>query len=127
MKKMKLDRLIANFKEQRISPDIVSKLSIHEFEMLGVNVREDIMALRIACSTYGGKTPAKLRSFCGAPRFFIPKRVLQCWLDEDFTIAEISRLLSVSESTVYRRMREYGLSKLNFTDISDQDLDKQVE
>ena len=48
------------------------------------------------------------------------------WLDEDFTIAEIARLLCVSESTVYRRMREYNSSKLAFTDISDQELDDKV-
>jgi predicted DNA-binding protein YlxM (UPF0122 family) len=57
---------------------------------------------------------------------FIPKSVLEFWLDEDFHINDISRLLGVSESTVYRRMREYGLSKLEFTDISDQDLDSEV-
>lgn len=126
LEKLKLGRFIDKFKEQKISPDIICKLSLQEFAMLGINNRQDIMALRIACSTYGEKPPAMLYSFCGAPQFLIPKSVLECWLDEDFTITEISRLLSVSESTVYRRMREYGLSKLQFTDISDQDLDLQV-
>ena len=60
------------------------------------------------------------------PKFFILKSVLQSWLDEDFTIAEIAKLLCVSESTVYRRMQEYNLSKLAFTDISDQELDDKV-
>ena len=60
------------------------------------------------------------------PEIFHPKSVLQSWLDEDFTIAEIAKLLCVSESTVYRRMREYNLSKLAFTDICDQELDNQV-
>ena len=108
-----------------MSPDIICKLSLQEFAMLGINNRQDIMALRIACSTHGEKPPAMLYSFCGAPQFLIPKSVLECWLDQDFTITEISRLF-VSESTVYRRMREYGLSKLQFTDISYQDLDLQV-
>ena len=62
--------------------------------------------------TYGERSPTKLSSDCG---------VL-----EDFTIAEIARLLCVSESTVYRRMREYNSSKLAFTDISDQELDHKV-
>ena len=126
LEKLKLGRFIDKFTEQKISPDIICKLSLQEFAMLGINNRQDIMALRIACSTYGEKPPAMLYSFCGAPQFLIPKSVLECWLDEDFTITEISRLLSVSESTVYRRLREYGLSKLQFTDISDQDLDLQV-
>ena len=48
-------------------------------------------------------------------------------LQEGFTIKEISSILAVSESTVYRRMRQYGLSKFEFTDISDKDLDAEVE
>ena len=126
LEKLKLGCFIDKFKEQKISPDIICKLSLQEFAMLGINNQQDIMALQIACSTYGEKLPAMLYSFYGAHQFLIPKSVLECWLDEDFTITEISRLLSVSESTVYRRMREYGLSKLQFTDISDQDLDLQV-
>ena len=35
-------------------------------------------------------------------------------------------MLSVSESTIYRRMRSYGLSKLDFSEISDQQLDNNV-
>ena len=48
-------------------------------------------------------------------------------LQEEFTIKEISSILAVSESTVYRRMRQYGLSKFEFTDISDKDFDAEVE
>jgi len=36
-------------------------------------------------------------------------------------------LLSVSESTVYRRMDCYGLSQLQFTEITDGELDEVVE
>lgn len=45
-------------------------------------------------------------------------------------MTEISVVLSVSESTVYRRMnsyRTYGISKFDFADISDQELDVHVE
>ena len=38
-------------------------------------------------------------------------------------IKEIASMLSVSESTIYRRMQTYGLSSLDFGDISDEDLD----
>ena len=123
LRKLNLEHLINNFNEQKISPDIVCKLSLQELEMLGITNKQNVMSLRIACSTFSKGKPIKLNSVCGAPKFFIPKGVLESWLDEDFTIAEISNLLGVSESTVYRRMREYELSKLEFTDISDQDLD----
>ena len=48
-------------------------------------------------------------------------------LHEGFTIREISTMLTVSESTIYRRMRQFGLSKFEFTDISDKGLDAEVE
>ena len=126
LRKLNREHLINNFNEQKISPDIVCKLSLQELEMLGITNKQNVMSLRIACSTFSKGKPIKLNSVCGAPKFFIPKGVLESWLDEDFTIAEISNLLGVSESTVYRRMREYELSKLEFTDISDQDLDNKV-
>ena len=47
-------------------------------------------------------------------------------LDQDFTINEISKLLSVSESTIYRRMRQFGISKMEFSTITDQELDCQT-
>ena len=126
LRKLNLDRLINTFNQQKISPDIVGKLTLHEMEMLGVKNKEDVMSLRIACSTFGHQKPSKLYASCGAPKFYIPKNLLESWLDEDFTIEEISNMLSVSESTVYRRMGEYGLSKQQFTDISDEDLDQKV-
>ena len=54
-----------------------------------------------------------------APKFNIPKYVISDMIDEDFTIKEIANILVVSERTIYRRMDAYGLSKLQFTDISD--------
>lgn len=41
-------------------------------------------------------------------------------------IKEIASTLSVSESTIYRRMQSYGLSSLDFSDISDKDLDNHM-
>ena len=35
-------------------------------------------------------------------------------------------MLSVSERTVYRRMEKYGLRSLNFSNIADDDLDRNV-
>ena len=96
-------------------------------EMLGINSCSDMMSLRIECTKFGGEAPKKLEGTCGAPIFFIPQSALGDLLQEGFTIKEISSILAVSESTVYRRMRQYGLSKFEFTDISDTDLDTEVE
>ena len=127
LRKLNLDNLISRFKEEKISPDIVCKLSLLELKELGLQSHSDIMALRIACVTFGAEQPRKIASACGPPTFDIPKSVLECYLEEDFTISEIASMMSVSESTIYRRMRLYGQSKLEFCDISDEELDHYVE
>ena len=40
-----------------------------------------------------------------------------------FSVLDMSRILSVSESTVYRRMRTYNITKRCYTDIDDEQLD----
>ena len=59
-----------------------------------------------------------VRVGCGAPEFDIPKSVLEGHLEEGFTIEQISAMLSVSE--------RYGLRSLNFSNISDHDLDGHI-
>ena len=109
LKRLKLEDLTEKFQTEHITPDIVCKLSVHEMEMLSINSRSDMMSLRIECTKFGGEAPKKLEGTCGAPIFFISQSVLGDLLQEGFTSKEIS------ESTVYRRMRQYGLSKFEFT------------
>ncbi|CAH3188341.1 unnamed protein product, partial [Porites evermanni] len=68
----------------------------------------------------------KFPSALGPPASDIPKSVLECYLEEDFPISEIANMMSLSESTIYRQMRLYGLSKLQFSNISDEELDHQL-
>ena len=116
------------FEKKRYLPKLFYyHLSSADLEALGVSNRTDMMSLRMECVKYGGQQPKQssdeLRS--GPPSFFIPKSVLKTHLEENFTISEIA-LLDVSESTIYRRMRMYDLSKLDFTPISEEDLDHHV-
>ena len=74
LRKLNLEHVVTKFDEQKISPDIVCKLSLHDLEILGIKNRQDVMSLRIACSTYSEGQPTKLNLVCGAPKFFIPKR-----------------------------------------------------
>lgn len=127
LKRLKLEGLTKKFETEPITPDILCKLSVHEMEMLGINSRSDMMSLRIECTKFGGEAPKKPEGTCGAPIFFIPKPVIGNLLQEGFTIKEISSILAVSESAIYRRMRQYGLSKFKFTDIPDRDLDAEVK
>ena len=125
---LQLGHLLSNFDREKISPDLVCKLNVLDFESLGVQSRNHMMAIRVACTTYGGQAPQRrLGENGGAPQFVIGRSLLENFLQEDFTIKEIASMLAVSERTVYRRMQSLGLSKLNFSEISDDDLDRQME
>ena len=127
LKNHNLGNLTEVFTREKITPDIVSLMSASEMKQLGVNSREDMMKLRIECSTYGRFKPQRQRKqSCGAPAFYIPQSVIKSHLDEGFLIKEIASLLSVSESTVYRRMQYYGLSSHSFTVIGDNELDRHI-
>jgi hypothetical protein len=126
LEKLNLGCVTENFLREKITPDIVCHLSSFEFNQLGMNHASDVMALRIECTKYGTGKPTSRRDEFGNLRYEIPKSVLQSYLQEDFKISEIATMFSVSESTIYRRMRSYGLSKLEFSDISDEQLDTHV-
>ena len=126
LEKLGFSSLTECFIDQRITPDIVCKLSLYDFYQLGMHNHSDIMSLRIECTKYGTAKPTRHNNGRTQAVFEIPKELLESFLEEDFLISEIATMLSVSESTIYRRMRSYGLSKLSFSDISDEELDVNV-
>ena len=127
LKEVNLSSAIKVFVRENITPDIVSKLSLSEFETLGLTNRRLIMELRVKCSVFSSYIPQKVANSGGvAPKFHIPCEVLSNFLVEDFTIKVISRLIGVSERTIYRRMDEFGLCKLEFSDISGHVLDTKL-
>ena len=117
-----LEDYIEKFKEENITSDLISKMTQEDFKSLGLIENGQIMRLRVKCCSFGGETPIKACT-SGAPKFMIPKQVLQNLLEEGCLIKEIGNILNVSERTICRRMVEYNLSKLNFTDIQEDDLD----
>ena len=90
LKRLNLGGLTEKFETERITPDLVCKLSVDEMEILGVTSGGDMMSLRIQCTKFGGKAPKKFEGTCGSPIFFIPKSALGNLLQERFTIKEIS-------------------------------------
>ena len=74
LKKLDLSSHSVRFVEEKMSTDIVRKLSIKDLHNLGINVRNAIMSLRIACSTFGSYTP---RRGCHTNRLVIPKIFLK--------------------------------------------------
>lgn len=115
-----LSMFSAAFEAEKITPDIVCKLSNYEFQSLGVTDRSAMMKLRTDCLMYGPHLPQKLH---GTPLFVISKERLQSLMESGFSVPDISSMLSVSESTVYRRMRQFNITQHDFTDIADEQLD----
>ena len=63
----------------------------------------------------------------GRPSFEIGRDILQFYVENGFNARCISEMLGVSKSTVFRRLRAYGLStKSEGLYITDEDLDKEV-
>lgn len=62
------------------------------------------------------------------PSFNIPEKTLRYYIDNKYTIKQMSDILSVSERTVANRMREHGLSiRLSYTQLDDAALDAEVK
>ena len=59
LRKIDLEGLVESFYEEDITLDIVCKLTIEDFEKLGIKDRSLIMKLRIECSTFGSFSPHK--------------------------------------------------------------------
>ena len=74
LKKLELSTHGVRFVVEKISPDIVCQLSIEDFHNLGINDRNAIMSLKIACSTFGSYIP---RRSCHTNKFVIPKIFLR--------------------------------------------------
>ena len=53
------------FIDEKITPDIVCKLSSHELEDLDVSSRADMVRLRTVCGKYGTDKPQRVESQCG--------------------------------------------------------------
>ncbi|XP_069140000.1 uncharacterized protein [Argopecten irradians] len=127
LKKLDFDHAYNNFEREKITPDIVGKLSAVELGTLGIVNSSDMMKLRTECVKYGHTPPAKVSLDGRAPVFDLPKCTLEYLLDNGFQISDICKILQVSESTVYRRMRAYNLSKMSFCDISNDMLDLNIK
>ena len=123
-----LERVKPAFEKENITPDIVCKMSLYDMRCVGLYDKTEIMKLRTACISYGSSRPFSVPGIRGgAPCYDIPKESLEVLTCIGFKISEIALLLGVSESTIYRRMREFGLKKLQFSDICDEELTTVVK
>ena len=69
----------------------------------------------------------KKTGFRGRPLLIITKEQSQLYLQYNFTVPEIAKMLLVSESTMKSRFQEFGLSvRDKYSDISDGELDSII-
>ena len=101
-------------------------MSSHEKEDIGDSNKADMLRLRTECVKYGTDKPQRVESQCGPPNIDIPKFILENFLENGCEVSHISKLPTVSQSTIYRRMAAFGLSKRNFSQISDNELDLEL-
>ncbi|XP_052719456.1 uncharacterized protein LOC128191439 [Crassostrea angulata] len=126
LEKLGLQHAYEHFEKEKITPDIVCKLSVQEFEAVGISNRAEMMKIRIECVKFGRFPPNRIQGNVGPPMFDIPKSTIENLLENNFEISDIATLLLVSERTIYRRMALFGLSKSDFSEINENDLDEQV-
>ena len=100
--------LISQIEKECISPNIINKFSsLYEMQLLGLTDRSAIMKLCTECVKYGNERPDVLNQEGSSPEFVIPKQTLETLIETGFTVAKITALLCASQSTIYRRMRQY--------------------
>ena len=73
--------------------------------MFGVDNRNTMMKLRLECLNFGGYSPPRKPGTqgCGAPEYLSSESVLESYLEDGFKIKDTASLLSILESTVYRK------------------------
>ena len=114
LEELNLHMFQGRFRDEKITTDIACKLSAHEFQALEISNTRDMMRIRTECVKYGTVKPKRVWSHYGPPIYDITKIVVEMFLENGCTLAYICNLLSLSESTIYRR---------RFSDISDDHID----
>lgn len=59
LQRLNLDHAIPNFEREKISTDVVCRLSAYQLESLGISNRTEMMKLRTECIKYGAILPQK--------------------------------------------------------------------
>ena len=68
----------------------------------------------------------KMKSTGGRPAYHIEKDLIEQLRETGMTWTAIARFISISEKTLYRKRSELGVQE-GFSDISDNDLDKEIK
>ena len=78
------------------------------------------MKIQTQCVQYENAKPDTSNLEGGPPVFIIPKETIESLIEIGLKLVQIANLLCVSESMVYRRMRQYRLSTVDFITSSNR-------
>ena len=67
LNKVGLGNLCETFRKEKVAPDIICLMSAYKLRQFGVNLSSDMMALRVAASTFGCQQLSKVHTCCGPP------------------------------------------------------------
>ena len=85
LKKLNLEALKDKLVSEKLTPDIILKLSLTELKVLGLTDANDIMKLRIRCSIYISNSPQRsVSNFGGAPKLILSKNIFENFIEYDF-------------------------------------------
>ena len=73
------------------------------------------------------KPPVIYTGSSGRPKYDIPAEILSLFMDYRFSYEKIGQILNVSKETIYRRTIEFGLSPVQHSQLSDEELQQLVE
>ena len=74
------------------------------------------------------KSPNLKKIFKGRPAFLITDAQLQMYIENGFTVPQIATMLSISKSTIRRRLRKFGISiNQSYSNLTDDQLDLKIK
>jgi len=96
--KLGMEAFIQRFREEKIVPGIVCKLSKIELKSLGLNCASEIMKLRVECIKYGNENASMAAaedSF--RKQYDIRKETIENLMDAGFSMSDIVVLFMFSD------------------------------
>ena len=79
-------------------------------------------------STESCKSPKLKKFFKGRPAYLITDVQLEIYIENGFTMPQIATMLSVSKSTIRRRLWKFGISvNQSYSNLTDNKLDVKIK
>ena len=79
-------------------------------------------------TTESYKSPKLKKIFKGRPAFLITDAQLQMYIENRFTVSQLATMLSVSKSTIRRRLRKFDiLINQSYSNLTDDQLDLKIK